>query len=139
MIFCRITDADYADDLVLFANILAEAKYLLHSLEQVARDIGLYVNSDKTEFVCINNRWCHLIFKPLKLVNQFIHFGSNISSTESDVKTQIKHGLLLTGKQPYPPYRLAVLLYGYTIWTWYHGLYFTELKKKTKSQIIVHL
>ena len=28
---------------------------LLHSLEQAAKDIGLYVNSDKTEFICFNH------------------------------------------------------------------------------------
>ena len=46
-----ITDADYADDLVLLANTPAEAKSLLHSLEQTARGIGLYENLDKTEFM----------------------------------------------------------------------------------------
>ena len=46
-----IIDADNADDLVLLANMPTQAKSLLHSLEQVARGIGLYVNSDKIEFV----------------------------------------------------------------------------------------
>ena len=49
-----ITDTDYADDLVLFVNTLAQADSLLHSLEQVARGIGLYMNSDKTAFMCFN-------------------------------------------------------------------------------------
>ena len=31
-----ITDEDYADDIVLPANALAQAKTLLHSLEQAA-------------------------------------------------------------------------------------------------------
>ena len=43
-----ITDVNYADDLVLLENTLAQAKSLLHSLEQAVRGIGLYVNSDKT-------------------------------------------------------------------------------------------
>ena len=47
-----ITDADYADDLLLLANTPSQAKSLLHSLEQAARGIGLYVNLDKTEFMC---------------------------------------------------------------------------------------
>ena len=46
----NIIDADYTDDLVLLAN----RKSLLHSLEHAARGIGLYVNSDKTEFMCFN-------------------------------------------------------------------------------------
>ena len=39
-----VTDADYADDLAP-----AQAESLLHSLEKAAKNIGLYVNSDKTE------------------------------------------------------------------------------------------
>ena len=40
-----IADADYTNDLVLLANTSAQAKSLLHSLEQSARGIGLYMNS----------------------------------------------------------------------------------------------
>ena len=43
-----ITDADYTDDLVLLANTPAQAKSLLHSLEQAAGGIYLYVNINKT-------------------------------------------------------------------------------------------
>ena len=46
-----IMDADNTDDIVLLANTPAKAESLLHSLEQVARGIGLYVNSDKAEFM----------------------------------------------------------------------------------------
>ena len=42
-----ITDADYADDLALLANTSALAKSLLPSLEQVAKGINVYVNTDK--------------------------------------------------------------------------------------------
>ena len=44
-----MTDADYTDDLVLLANIPAQAEYLLHSLEPAAGGIVLYMNSDKTK------------------------------------------------------------------------------------------
>ena len=43
-----ITDADYTDEIALLANAPAQAEYLLHSVDQVARSIGLSVNSDKT-------------------------------------------------------------------------------------------
>ena len=43
-----IMDADY---LVLLANTPAQAKCLLHSLEQAVRGISLYMNSDKTELM----------------------------------------------------------------------------------------
>ena len=47
-----IMDANYTDDLVFFANTPAQAKSMLHSLEQTASGIGLHVNSDKTDFIC---------------------------------------------------------------------------------------
>ena len=51
-----VTDADYTDDIVLLANSLAQAKSLLHRLEGAAGNIGLYVNADKTEYICFNER-----------------------------------------------------------------------------------
>ena len=30
----------------------AKAKSLLHNLEQAAGDIGIYVNANKTDFIC---------------------------------------------------------------------------------------
>ena len=41
-----ITDADTANDIALLANIPAQAESLLHSLEQPAGDIGLYVTAN---------------------------------------------------------------------------------------------
>ena len=46
-----ITDADYTDLLAPHANIPAQGESLLHSLEQAARDIGLYVNPNRAEFI----------------------------------------------------------------------------------------
>ena len=53
---------------VFFANSPAQAKFLLGSLEQAVRGIGLYVNSDKTEFMYFNQDGA-ISFnrKPLKL------------------------------------------------------------------------
>ena len=50
----KITDADYADDLAVLTDQLKDATTLLHSIEEVASEIGLYVNAEKTEFICIN-------------------------------------------------------------------------------------
>ena len=68
-----ITDANYADDIVLIANTLAHAKSLLNSLEWAAAAIGLHVNTDKTEYMCFNQRGniSTLKWGPLKLVNKF--------------------------------------------------------------------
>ena len=49
-----ITDADYVGDMVLLTNTPAQAKTMLHSLEQAAAGIGLHVNADKTEYMCFN-------------------------------------------------------------------------------------
>ena len=49
-----ITDADYADKIVLLANALTLAEILLHSLERAAAGIGLHVNVHKTEYMCFN-------------------------------------------------------------------------------------
>ena len=49
-----ITDADYANDIVLLANTPAQAEILLHSLEQVSAGIGLHVNAHKMEYMCFN-------------------------------------------------------------------------------------
>ncbi len=45
-------DTGYADDLVLLKDTFAQTESLLYSLEQEARGIGLYVDIDKTNFVC---------------------------------------------------------------------------------------
>ena len=58
---------------------------LLHCLEQAEKSIGLYMNSNKTKFVCFKQVVISiLIGKPLKLVDKFRYLGSNSSSTERD-------------------------------------------------------
>ena len=83
------TDADYADDIALLANTPAQAESLLHRLERAAGGIGLYVNADKTEYMCFNQRGDTFTLKggPLKLVNKFTYLGSNVSSTKNDINT----------------------------------------------------
>ena len=43
----KLTSADHANDLVLLTNTPAQIEFLLSSLEQAARGIGLYINADK--------------------------------------------------------------------------------------------
>ena len=84
-----ITDVDYADDIALLENSLAQAESLLHSLKWAAAGIGLHVNADKTEYMCFNQRGDISTLKgcPLKLVDKFIYFGSSVSSTENGINT----------------------------------------------------
>ena len=86
-----ITDTDYADDIVLLANTSTQAKSLLHTLEQAAGGIGLYVNADKqSTCVIIKKRDISTLNDcSLKLVDKFMYLGSNISSTENDINMQL--------------------------------------------------
>ena len=129
-----ITDADYADDTVLRANSPTQAKSLLHSLERAAGGIGLYVNADKTEYMCFNQRGDISTLKssPLKLVDKFTNLGSSVSSTKNDINTQLAKVWTaidrlsviwksdLTNKIKRNFFQAAVmsiLLYGCTTWT----------------------
>ena len=74
----KITDADYADDIALLMNTPAQAKTLLHNLEQANEGIGLHVNAHKTEYICFNQRGdiSTLNGSSLKLVDKFTYLGS---------------------------------------------------------------
>ena len=49
-----ITDADYADDIALTTNDLSEENTLLLLIEEKANEIGLKINSGKTEYMSFN-------------------------------------------------------------------------------------
>ena len=84
-----IMDMDYTDDITLLVNTPTPAESLLLSLEQAAGGIGLYVNADKTEYTCFNQRGdiSTLNVGSLKLVDKFTSLGSSISSMENDINT----------------------------------------------------
>ena len=130
----KVTDADYADDLALFADKIADAEKLLHCLEAAAAVIGLHINAGKTEFMSINQEGQIKAMNntPLKKVKQFTYLGSNIASTEQDVETRIAKawgalkGLSTIWKSTLPEsmkrdfFRAtveSVLLYGSSTWT----------------------
>ena len=82
---------DYADDMVRLANTPAQAESQLHSLELAAGGIGLHVNTDKTEYMCFNQRGDISILKggPLKLVDKFTYLRINVSSTDNDINIRL--------------------------------------------------
>ena len=86
-----ITDADYADDIAILANTPDQAETQLHSLEQAAEGIGLYVNAHKTEYMCYNQTGdiSTLDGTTLKLVDEFTYLGSSVASTEKDIDTRL--------------------------------------------------
>ena len=130
-----ITDyADYADDIAILANTPDQAETLLHSLEQAAAGISLYVNPHKTEYMCYNQTGdiSTLEGTPLKLVDKFTYVGSSVKSTENDIETRLtKAGTAinrlsiiwksdLTDKMKRSFFQAVVtstLLYGCTTWT----------------------
>ena len=125
---------NYADDLALISDTIAEAEALLYILERAAGDVGLYVNAGKTEFMCFNQEGSMktVAGKPLKLVDTFTYLGSNIASTEKDVNIRIGKawgaldGLHIIWKSNIPDemkrefFRAiveSVLMYGSNTWT----------------------
>ena len=129
-----ITDADYADDIALLANIPNQAETLLHSLERAVAGIGLRVNAHKTEYMCYNQIGdiSTLDGTSLKLVDKFTYLGSSVSSTEKDIDTRLTKAWTaidrlsiiwkskLTDKMNRRFFQatvVSILLYGCTIWT----------------------
>ena len=86
-----IPDVDYTNNIVLLANTPTQAKSLLHSQERAAGGIGLHVSTNKTEYICFNQRGdiSTLNSGPLKLVDKFTYLGSSISSSENDINTRL--------------------------------------------------
>ena len=86
-----ITDATYADDIALLANTHTQAETQLHSRERAVVGIGLHVNADTREFMCINQRGdiSTLNDSSLKLVEKFTYLGSSLSSAETDINTRL--------------------------------------------------
>ena len=130
----KITDADYADDIALQVNTSNQAETLVHSLERAAADIGLHVNTHKTEYMCFNQTGdiSTLDGTPLKLVDNFTYLGSSVSSTEKYIDTRLtkawtaidKLSIIwksnLTHKMKHCFFQAAVvsiMLYGCTTWT----------------------
>ena len=86
-----ITDAYYADDIVLLANTTNQAETLLHRLERAVAGIGLHVKAHKTEYMCYNETGDIFTLDGtyMKLVDKFTYQGSSVSSTEKDIDTRL--------------------------------------------------
>ena len=94
----RFMDAIFTNDIALLANTSAKAESQLHSLERTAGGIGLHVNSDKTEYMCFNQRddVSTLNGRYLKLRDKFTYLGNIVSSTENNINTNLRrYGQLL--------------------------------------------
>ena len=128
-----ITDAGYADDIAMLANMPNQAETLLHSLERATAGIGLHVNALKTEYMCYNQTGdiSTLEGTSLKLVDKFTYLGSSVSSTKKDIHTRLMKAwtaidkLLIIWKSNltdemkrgfFQAAVMSILLYGCTTW-----------------------
>ena len=89
----HLTDADFADDIALISQSLANAQSLLRSLEEASNCVGLYLNETKTEYMnkCslhTNDGIKTLQETLLKLVEDYKYLGSYISSSLKDFITR---------------------------------------------------
>ena len=95
-----ITDEDYVDDIELLTNTPTQVETLLHSLERAAADLGLHVNTNKTEYMCFNQRDDIYTLRggPLKLAHKFTYLRSSVSSTEKDISTRLERAWTATDR-----------------------------------------
>ena len=78
-----ITGANYAGDLALLSNTHEQTK--LPHLEQAVKGIGLFVNSDKTTFMCFKQDFAITLNDKLpKLVVPLTYILNDITSSKSD-------------------------------------------------------
>ena len=86
----KITDADYAYDLIIFADSSRNAENLLNVLEESGKSVGLKVNIKKTQQMNINsNKTVKSIGIVLKNVDNLIYLGSEIESTDIVIQIRI--------------------------------------------------
>ena len=73
------------------SNTIEEATRLLHNVEAAAKQVGLQINTSKTEYISYHHdgEIKSLAGKQLKSVTGFVYLGSQIASTEQDVKIRI--------------------------------------------------
>ena len=89
-----ITDTDYADDLAITSdNVKDNANTMLHIIEEVVAEIGLRINSDKMEYISLNQKHNNGIKsikgKIIKQVHDFKHIGSYVASTDHNFNVRI--------------------------------------------------
>ena len=89
----QITDTDYADDIAVTSNTLKDANTLLLKIESAAKEIGLSINTDKTEYINTtqnnNIQMKSICGSVINEVEDFKYLGSYIRSNKRDVNIRI--------------------------------------------------
>ena len=86
-----LTDLDYADDIAALSDCMKDAQELLCQLETAAAEVGLHINSKKTQ--CINYNQPKGIITAIdggviKEVEDYKYLGAWISSSKKDFTTR---------------------------------------------------
>ena len=86
-----LTDADFADDLVLLSDKIGNAEKLLKILETAAASVGLYMNTSKTKFTAVNTEETITAQNgcDIEHVNDFNYLGSKVISSENCIQMRI--------------------------------------------------
>ena len=86
-------DTDFADDIALLSDSIEDAQCLLSLVIKTAKDVGLSIKEDKTDYMSYNtpsprNDTILAYEKPLKKVNDFKYLGSWVDNSEKGTKTR---------------------------------------------------
>ena len=85
----KLNDLDYADDIALLEMSIAKAAEQILRLSVEASKVGLEVNTEKTEYMCVNvcedADLMSLNGKRINKVSDFKYLGSKVSSTKNDL------------------------------------------------------
>jgi hypothetical protein len=91
----QLEDLDFADDISLLSHSVEDAQLKLARLSEVAEQVGLKINVDKTQTMILNLSNEHLIElrgRELTAVERFSYLGSVVSmtgGTDEDVRARI--------------------------------------------------
>jgi hypothetical protein len=107
--FNRLSDLDYADDLVFLTHTMQECQEFLDDLERVAKCVGLKINANKTKLMrTISQPTTRRTVQCIKIegdtieeVDKFMYLGSVITrdgGTEEDVRNRIQLATVAFGK-----------------------------------------
>ena len=85
----KLADAEFADDVALISDSIAEAQQLLQSLETAAKQVGLYMNEGKTKYLCVNIPEEHedIVSSSGNIIDEvkdFVYLGAWVGSSEHD-------------------------------------------------------
>ena len=86
-----MTDADYADDIVLMSDTLQDAQTLFHRVEEAALDVGLSINTKNTKPILIGQEDQHLYTldgNTIETVEDFQYLGVWIVDSKKEVRTR---------------------------------------------------